>query len=114
MVWWEASSTRRRHQAPLRAGSVVKEPRKLKHVEATYPRPAVLARVEGLVVLECTIDVTGHVSDVRVLRGVPALDEAALAAVKQWAYAPTLLDGVPVPVIMTVTVSFNLKQARAR
>jgi protein TonB len=100
--------------APVRVGSVVKEPRKLKHVEAAYPRPAVLARVEGLVVLECTIDVTGHVADVRVLRGVPALDQAAVEAVRQWAYAPTLLDGVPVPVIMTVTVSFNLKQARAR
>jgi len=98
----------------LRAGTVVKEPRKLRHVEVTYPRPAVLARVEGLVVLECTIDVTGHVSDVRVLRGVSALDEAAVAAVKQWTYAPTLLDGVPVPVVMSVTVIFNLKQARAR
>jgi periplasmic protein TonB len=99
---------------PVRAGSVVKEPRKLKHVEAVYPRPALQARVEGIVVLECTIDVTGHVADVKVLRGDPALDQAAVLAVKQWAYAPTLLDGVPVPVIMTVTVSFSLKQVRTR
>jgi periplasmic protein TonB len=99
---------------PVRVGSVVKEPRKLRHVDAAYPRSAVQARVEGLVVLECTIDVAGHVADVKVLRGVPVLDEAAVVAVKQWAYAPTLLDGVPVPVIMTVTVSFNLKQGRTR
>jgi periplasmic protein TonB len=97
---------------PLRVGAAVKEPRKLRHVEAVYPRAAVQARVEGIVVLECTIDVSGHVADVKVLRGVGVLDEAAITAVKQWAYAPTLLDGVPVPVIMTVTVSFNLRQAR--
>jgi protein TonB len=46
---------------------------------------------------------------VKVLRGVPALDEAALEAVKQWTYTPTLVDGVPVGVVLTVTVNFVLR-----
>jgi protein TonB len=44
-----------------------------------------------------------------VLRSVPLLDQAALDAVRQWEYEPTLLNGVPVPVIMTVTVNFTLR-----
>ena len=47
--------------------------------------------------------------DVRVLRSVALLDAAAIAAVRQWRFTPTLLNGTPVPVIMTVTVAFNLK-----
>jgi len=45
---------------------------------------------------------------VKILRGIPLLDAAAIEAVKQWVYTPTLLNGVPVPVIMTVTVNFRL------
>jgi len=48
------------------------------------------------------------VADVKVLRGLPLLDQAAIEAVRQWVYTPTLLNGVPVPVIMTVTVNFKL------
>ena len=62
----------------------------------------------GVVILECTISPQGKVSDVKVLRGIPLLDAAAIEAVKQWVYSPTLLNGVPVPVIMTVTVNFRL------
>jgi protein TonB len=49
------------------------------------------------------------VQDVRVLRSIPLLDAAATEAVRQWQYTPTLLNGVPVPVIMTVTVNFTLR-----
>ncbi len=59
-------------------------------------------------ILECTIGVDGRVEDVKVLRSVPLLDAAAVDAVRQWVYTPTLLNGVPVPVIMTVTVNFKL------
>ena len=62
----------------------------------------------GVVILECTISPQGKVTDVKVLRGIPLLDQAAIDAVKQWVYTPTLLNGVPVPVIMTVTVNFKL------
>jgi len=63
------------------------------------------ARVQGIVIVEATIGVDGRVQDARVLRSIPLLDAAAVEAVKQWEYTPTLLNGVPVPVIMTVTVN---------
>lgn len=73
-----------------------------------YPAEAIAARVQGVVILECTISPEGKVVTVKTLRGVPLLDEAAIEAVRQWEYTPTLLNGVPVPVIMTVTVKFKL------
>ena len=59
-------------------------------------------------ILEATIDERGLVIDARVLRSVPLLDAAALAALKQWRYTPTLLNGTPVRVLMTVTFRFSL------
>jgi len=94
--------------APIRVGGAIQEPRKVRNVNPVYPREAVQARVQGVVILECTISPTGKVVEVKPLRGIPLLTEAAVEAVKQWEYTPTLLDGVPVPVIMTVTVNFKL------
>jgi protein TonB len=68
----------------------------------------VSAHVQGVVIIEATIGSDGRVQNARVLRSIPLLDEAALDAVKQWRYEPTLQNGVPVPVIMTVTVQFTL------
>ncbi len=104
----EPTPAPRRPAGPVRVGGDVPEPRKLKHVNPVYPNMAKQARVQGIVILECTIDTQGRVSDVRVLRGVPLLDPAAIEAVRQWVYEPTRLNGVPVPVIMTVTVNFRL------
>jgi periplasmic protein TonB len=92
----------------VRVGGQIKEPKKLKDVKPNYPDIAKQARVQGVVILECTISPQGKVTDVKVLRGIPLLDAAAIEAVKQWVYTPTLLNGVPVPVIMTVTVNFRL------
>jgi protein TonB len=92
----------------VRVGGQIKEPKKLKNVNPVYPDIAKQARVQGVVILECTISPQGKVTDVKVLRGIPLLDAAAMEAVKQWVYTPTLLNGVPVPVIMTVTVNFRL------
>jgi protein TonB len=92
----------------VRVGGQIKEPKKLKHINPAYPDIAKQARVQGVVILECTISPQGRVTDVKVLRGIPLLDSAAIEAVKQWVYSPTLLNGVPVPVIMTVTVNFRL------
>jgi protein TonB len=94
---------------PLRVGGQVKEPTKLQAVPPVYPESAVRARVEGVVILECLISPQGRVTEVKVLRGIPLLEKAAVDAVKQWVYTPTLMDGVPVPVLMTVTVRFDLK-----
>jgi protein TonB len=92
----------------VRVGGQIKEPKKLKNVNPAYPDIAKQARVQGVVILECTISPQGKVTDVKILRGIPLLDAAAIEAVKQWVYSPTLLNGVPVPVIMTVTVNFRL------
>ncbi len=67
------------------------------------------ARIEGVVVLEATTDVYGRVTGVRVLRSIPLLDEAAVAAVRLWVYEPLLVNGRPRPVTFTVTVRFVLK-----
>ena len=94
---------------PIRIDSgLVHEPKKVKYVPPIYPDVAVRAQLEASVVLEALVDVRGRVVDVRVLEGQAVFNEAALEAVRQWAYTPTLLNGVPVPVIMTVTVHFQL------
>jgi len=94
--------------AAYRPGGVIREPRKLVDVAPIYPDIARAAKVEGLVILEATIDERGLVMDARVLRSVPLLDAAALTALKQWRYSPTLLNGTPVRVLMTVTFRFSL------
>jgi TonB family protein len=94
--------------AAVRIGGAIKEPRKIKHVNPVYPDIARQARVQGVVILECTIGRDGRITHVAVLRGIPLLDAAAVDAVKQWVYTPTLVNGVPARVIMTVTVNFKL------
>jgi TonB family protein len=94
--------------APVRIGGTIPEPRKTRNVHPVYPSLAVQARVQGAVVLECTISPEGKVVRVKTVRGVTLLTEAAVEAVRQWEYTPTLVGGVPVPVIMTVTVTFKL------
>ena len=59
--------------------------------------------------MEAIIGSSGAVTEVKVLRSVPLLDDAAIVAVQQWVYTPTLVNGVPTPIIMTVTVSFTLQ-----
>jgi protein TonB len=77
-------------------------------VAPEYPPIARKARVQGIVILEATIGPRGNVTDVKVLRSIPLLDQAAIDAVKQWVYEPTLVNGVPTGVIMTVTVNFKM------
>jgi protein TonB len=95
--------------APVRVGGNIKTPNKTKDVKPVYPPIAQSARVQGVVIIEATIGPDGRVKDAKVLRSIPLLDAAALDAVKQWVFTPTLLNGVPVPVIMTVTVNFTLQ-----
>ncbi|HUG55369.1 MAG TPA: energy transducer TonB [Vicinamibacteria bacterium] len=93
---------------PVRVGGQIRAPAKVRNVAPVYPPVARKAGVQGTVILEATISPQGRVTNVRVLRGIPLLDDAALEAVRQWSYSPTLLNGVPVPVVMTVTVNFRL------
>jgi TonB family protein len=85
------------------------EPRKLRNVAPVYPDSARQARIQDVVILECVIAVDGRVEDVVALRGHALLRDAAVEAVRQWRYTPTLRGGVAVPVIMTVTVAFRLR-----
>jgi periplasmic protein TonB len=94
---------------PVPVGGKVRRPEKIRDVQPSYPPMAQAARVQGIVIIEATLGADGRVINARVLRSVPLLDHAALDAVRQWEFMPTLLNGVPVPVIMTVTVNFTLK-----
>jgi protein TonB len=97
-------------RAPIRVGGQVQPPTLIRRVEPEYPPLAVSAHVQGVVILEAIVTEEGVVKDVRVLRSVhPLLDREALAAVRQWRYAPVLLNGTPVPVVLTVSLSFSLQ-----
>lgn len=85
-------------------------PKQIRRVEPAYPEAARRARVEGSVAVEIEISASGKVTRARIVRSIPMLDAAALAAVAQWVYAPTLYKGQPIPVTMTVTVDFRLSR----
>jgi protein TonB len=93
---------------PVRVGGTIQAPRKLVHVVPEYPAIARASRVQGVIILEAVIADDGSVDDVRVLRSIPLLDSAAIDAVRQWRFTPTLLNGEPVAVVTTVTVAFSL------
>jgi len=95
--------------APVRVGGNIRPPQKVTDVAPVYPQLARLAHVEGVVILEAVIGEDGAVRDVRILRSIPLLDDAAKEAVRQWRFTPTLLNGEAVPVVMTVTVAFKLR-----
>ena len=93
----------------LRVGGDVRQPKQVTRVEPVYPEDAKAAGVSGLVILEVLLDKDGRVKQATVLRHVlPSIDQAALNAVRQWTYSPTLLNGVPVEVAFTVTLNFTL------
>jgi TonB family protein len=90
----------------LRVGGDIKAPRKIKDVKPVYPPAAREAGINGVVIIEVKIGTDGRVEEGHVLKSIPLLDEAALDAVKQWQFEPTLLNGAPVPIMMTVTINF--------
>lgn len=97
---------------PIRVGGSIMEPKKVSDVRPVFPADAQAAGLGGTVIIEATIDTEGAVKNMQVLRGVPdapSLDQAALTAVSGWRYTPTKLNGRPVEVAMTVTISFTLR-----
>src|SRR6185295_15362371 len=95
-------------QVPVRLHAGMESPRKVASAAPAYPALAQVARVQGVVILDAIIDAQGVVTSVRVLRSIELLDQAAVDAVRRWRYTPARLNGVAVPVIMTVTISFTL------
>lgn len=94
--------------APVRIGGAISAPRLIHRVAPVYPTLAVAAHIQGIVILEATVDTTGTVTDARVLRSHSVLEEAAIDAVRQWRYEPLRLNGTATPFVLTVTVSFSL------
>jgi len=102
----DAAAKEKVRLAAVRPGGRIMPPKKIKDVQPVYPALAQSARVSGEVTIEATIGPDGKVIDAKVVRSIPLLDEAALTAVRQWEYLPTMLNGVPVPVVVTVTINF--------
>jgi len=94
-------------KAAVRPGGRIMPPKKIKDVPPVYPPLAQSAHISGAVTIEATIGTDGKVVDAKVVRSIPMLDQAALEAVRQWEYLPTMLNGVPVPVLVTVTLNFT-------
>jgi TonB family protein len=96
---------------PVRIGGNIKPPLKLKDVRPVYPSSMREAGLSGVVPIEAIIGVDGTVASVRVVSAQvhPALAQAAVDAVRQWQFSPTLLNGRPVEVVMNVSVRFDLE-----
>ena len=88
--------------------STIEAAKLISQVRPAYPPLALQARIQGNVVLHAVISKDGAVSELQVLSGHPLLVNAAVAAVRQWRYSPTLLSGQAVEVETTITVSFVL------
>ena len=95
---------------PVKIEGGLKEPQKLKSVDPVYPEVAKKARIQGEVVLEVETDIYGQVMNIKMLRSISALDQAAIDAVRQWIYQPFIVDGKPRRAIFPVTVNFTLKE----
>jgi TonB family protein len=102
-----AAAREKARLAAVRPGGRIMPPKKIKDVPPVYPALAQSAHVAGAVTIEATIGADGKVVDAKVVRSIPMLDQAALDAVRQWEYLPTMLNGKPVPVLVTVTVNFT-------
>jgi protein TonB len=98
-----------RPAAPVRVAQLPVAPRKIADARPLYPEIARAARREGTVVLEAVLDTAGRVTQLRVIQSVPLLDQAALDAVRQWRYTPSVYGGQPVSVLMTITIRFQLQ-----
>jgi periplasmic protein TonB len=93
---------------PIKVGGNVQEAKVIARPNPIYPALARQARIQGSVVLHAIIDKDGRVSELQVISGHPLLVQSALAAVRNWRYQPTLLNGEPVEVDTTITVTFVL------
>lgn len=93
---------------PYRLGQGIDPPRKIKDVRPVYPPDAMALRALGTVVIEAIVGADGKVHEATVIHSIPALDQAALEAVRQWEFLPSRLNGVAVAVVVTILVQFTL------
>jgi protein TonB len=95
---------------PLKVGGDVAAAKLMYGPAPSYPQIAVIARSQGIVKLEAVIAADGSIRNLRVVSGPPLLMNAALEAVRQWRYRPTLLNGVAVEVLTEIEVNFTLSK----
>ena len=93
---------------PVRVGGAIKPPVKIKDLKPVYPPQARSAKVQGVVIVEATVGTDGKVSATKVLRPIPLLNDEAIRVVRGQEFKPTIVNGVAVPVIITVPVIFKL------
>lgn len=96
---------------PLRVGGEVKAPRLVHEVAPIYPPLAKQARLSATIIMEVQVDDAGRVSSVKVLRGDPMFDQAAIDSIRQRRYEPLLLNGRPWSFVATVVVQFTFNRA---
>ncbi|MCL5744657.1 MAG: energy transducer TonB, partial [Acidobacteria bacterium] len=94
----------------IRLGGAVLEGKLVRKVMPVYPALARAARISGVVRLRGIVGTDGSIRNLEVVSGHPLLVEAAADAVRQWAYRPTMLNGMPVEVIAPIEVTFRLSQ----
>ncbi len=96
----------------VRVGGQIVAPKIVRGVKPVYPPLALQARASAVIIMEAQVDTRGYVKTVKILRGHPLFEEAALEAVRQWRYKPLLLNGEPTEFILTVTIMFNIQHAQ--
>jgi protein TonB len=96
--------------APVRVGGGVQSAKLIFGPRPAYPPLARAARVQGTVRIQALIARDGSIGNLQVLSGPPLLIAAAMEAVKQWRYQPTLLNGEPVEVVTEIAVTFTLSR----
>jgi TonB family protein len=87
-------------------------PRVLREVKPAYTSDAMRAKVQGTVLLQCVVRPDGSVTDIQVLRSLDSvfgLDQEAMKAARQWRFAPGTRMGQPVPVQITIELTFTLR-----
>jgi periplasmic protein TonB len=95
---------------PIRVGGNVSQANLISQPKPVYPPLAKAARVQGVVKFEAQISKDGSIQNLHLISGPPLLVQAAMQAVQNWKYRPTLLNGEPVEVITTIDVNFTLSQ----
>jgi protein TonB len=93
---------------PLPVFDYDRPPRILRQTKPRYPPDAFVKKIQGTVLVELLIDEAGRVARARVVQSVPALDDAALEAVRGWAFVPAYKHGRPVATVARAPVSFRI------
>jgi protein TonB len=95
---------------PQRVGGDVMAAKLIRQIRPEYPPMAKITRTQGIVRLTASIGIDGAIQNLQLMSGHPFLIKAAMDAVRQWRYSPTLLNGQPVEVVTTIEVNFTLSQ----